>query len=383
MDGRVRSSRTIRTLYDVLGVKSDADPESIERAFREASKTYHPDLHGGDLAAVSRFQDIVAAAAVLRDSDRRAAYDRYLQRRRRREWLDAANRCAVAGVIIISGLIIGRLVLSFTLPSVVLERQSSVAATSTAQPADAQVRAQPVIKSSVVREPDMSAAATTRADVGRESMHPESAGESAVAPVASAGSSQSVAATARADAGRESVQPETAGESAVAPVASAESSQSAAATAHADAGRESVQPESVGQNAVAPVASAKSSQVHLDAPEIASLMNRGTEFVANGNIGAARLMFKLAAEAGEATAAFALAETYDPSVLEKLGAKGVTPDVALAQQWYEKARALGSTASPGQSWGLSPLIRAPDRNPPIVGPDLRMRRRQHHEWSER
>jgi curved DNA-binding protein CbpA len=348
MDGRVRSSRTIRTLYDVLGVKSDADPESIERAFREASKTYHPDLHGGDLAAVSRFQDIVAAAAVLRDSDRRAAYDRYLQRRRRREWLDAANRCAVAGVIIISGLIIGRLVLSFTLPSVVLERQSSVAATSTAQPADAQVRAQPVIKSSVVREPDMSAAATTRADVGRESMHPESAGESAVAPVASAGSSQSVAATARADAGRESVQPETAG-----------------------------------QNAVAPVASAKSSQVHLDAPEIASLMNRGTEFVANGNIGAARLMFKLAAEAGEATAAFALAETYDPSVLEKLGAKGVTPDVALAQQWYEKARALGSTASPGQSWGLSPLIRAPDRNPPIVGPDLRMRRRQHHEWSER
>jgi TPR repeat protein len=58
-------------------------------------------------------------------------------------------------------------------------------------------------------------------------------------------------------------------------------------------------------------------------------------------------MFKLAAEAGDAAAAFAFAETYNSSVLEKLGAKGITPDDALAQQWYEKARALGSTATPG------------------------------------
>ena len=94
------------------------------------------------------------------------------------------------------------------------------------------------------------------------------------------------------------------------------------------------------------VVSAASSQRHLDAAEIALLMKKGLEFMANGNIGAARLMFQPAAEAGEAMAAFALAETYDPLVLEKLAAKGgITPDVALAHAWYERAKELGSTVA--------------------------------------
>jgi hypothetical protein len=96
----------------------------------------------------------------------------------------------------------------------------------------------------------------------------------------------------------------------------------------------------------APAASAGSSQRHLDSSDIALLMKRGAELVANGNIGAARLMFQPVAEAGEAKAALALAETYDPLVLEKMGAKGITPDVALAQRWYEKAKTLGATAAP-------------------------------------
>jgi hypothetical protein len=99
--------------------------------------------------------------------------------------------------------------------------------------------------------------------------------------------------------------------------------------------------------------SAQSSQRHLDAFEIALLMKRGDELVATGNIGASRQIFQLAAEAGDPMAALALAETYDPSVLEKLGAKGITPDVALAQQWYEKAKALGATAASGRLVGLA------------------------------
>jgi hypothetical protein len=95
-----------------------------------------------------------------------------------------------------------------------------------------------------------------------------------------------------------------------------------------------------------PAASAGSSQRHLEASDIALLMTRGAELVENGNIGAARLMFQPAAEAGEAKAALALAQTYDPLVLEKMGAKGITPDVALAQRWYEKAKTLGATAAP-------------------------------------
>ncbi len=85
----------------------------------------------------------------------------------------------------------------------------------------------------------------------------------------------------------------------------------------------------------------------LEAAEIKLMIKSGLEYMANGKVGAARLMFQSAAEAGEAAAAFALAETYDPIVLEKLGVKGgITPDVAVAQRWYEKAKELGSSAAP-------------------------------------
>jgi hypothetical protein len=81
----------------------------------------------------------------------------------------------------------------------------------------------------------------------------------------------------------------------------------------------------------------------IDAAEIELMVKSGLEFLGNGNIAGARMMFQPAAEAGDAVAAFALAETYDPSVLKKLGAKGgITSDVALANTWYEKARVLGS-----------------------------------------
>src|SRR5205085_2735935 len=84
----------------------------------------------------------------------------------------------------------------------------------------------------------------------------------------------------------------------------------------------------------------------LDADEIATLIRRGEEFIANGDLAAARLMLQRAAEAGDARAALALAGTYDPTVLEQLGVKGFAPDVALAQAWYEKAKDFGSADAP-------------------------------------
>jgi hypothetical protein len=81
----------------------------------------------------------------------------------------------------------------------------------------------------------------------------------------------------------------------------------------------------------------------LEAREIELMVKSGLELMGNGNIAAARMMFRPAAESGDAVAAFALAETYDPSVLKQLGAiGGITSDVSLANTWYEKARALGS-----------------------------------------
>jgi len=84
-----------------------------------------------------------------------------------------------------------------------------------------------------------------------------------------------------------------------------------------------------------------------DASEIAAKMKIGAELMAHGDVTAARMMFERAAEAGEAAAAFALAETYDPAVLRRLRLRGgIAPDVALARRWYEKARDLGSITAP-------------------------------------
>src|SRR5262245_60780564 len=99
-------------------------------------------------------------------------------------------------------------------------------------------------------------------------------------------------------------------------------------------------------------------QRRIEAAEIELMVKSGLEFMGNGNIAAARMMFQPAAEAGDAVAAFALAETYDPSILKQLGAKGgITSDVALANTWYERARALGSALARER---LERLARVPE-----------------------
>jgi TPR repeat protein len=53
-----------------------------------------------------------------------------------------------------------------------------------------------------------------------------------------------------------------------------------------------------------------------------------------------------AAEAGDPRAALTLAGTYDPIVLEKLAVHGFAPNIAMAREWYEKARQFGSAEAP-------------------------------------
>ena len=84
---------------------------------------------------------------------------------------------------------------------------------------------------------------------------------------------------------------------------------------------------------------------HLDAEEIATLVNRGTDSLKSGDLVSARLLLRRAAEAGSASAALMLGTTFDPLVIQQLGAIGVVPDVAQARQWYEKAAELGSDAA--------------------------------------
>jgi TPR repeat protein len=98
-----------------------------------------------------------------------------------------------------------------------------------------------------------------------------------------------------------------------------------------------------------------------DADEIALMMKSGADLIANGDISAARLMYQRAAEAGDAMAALALAETYDPLVLRRLNPKGgITPDIALAHTWYEKAKDLGSAVAPERLERLARLPESPE-----------------------
>ena len=80
----------------------------------------------------------------------------------------------------------------------------------------------------------------------------------------------------------------------------------------------------------------------LDREEIAMLVKRSEDLVAQGDIASARLMLTRAAEAGDGRAALALGATYDASVLRKLGVIGVAGDAAKARAWYEKAAEYGS-----------------------------------------
>jgi molecular chaperone DnaJ len=62
-----------RDLYQRLGVPPDASEEEIRRAYRHAARAHHPDVEGD--ADPGRFRDVTDAYDVLRDTDRRRAYD--------------------------------------------------------------------------------------------------------------------------------------------------------------------------------------------------------------------------------------------------------------------------------------------------------------------
>jgi hypothetical protein len=83
-----------------------------------------------------------------------------------------------------------------------------------------------------------------------------------------------------------------------------------------------------------------------DREEVAALIARGQTYLANGDVLSARLVFRRAAETGDAQATLALGGTYDPLVLRSLGVIGVAADPAQARGWYRKAADLGSREAP-------------------------------------
>ena len=80
----------------------------------------------------------------------------------------------------------------------------------------------------------------------------------------------------------------------------------------------------------------------LDAETLATLMTRARSMLTLGDIAAARLLLERAANAQDATAAFLLAQTYDPAVLGVRDTRSITPDPVMARDWYRKAASFGS-----------------------------------------
>jgi molecular chaperone DnaJ len=81
--------------YQVLGVKRDAKPEEIKKAYRRLARKYHPDVNPGDKSAEERFKLITEAHDVLSDVKKRGVYDRFGQYSD--NLADAAARGATGG----------------------------------------------------------------------------------------------------------------------------------------------------------------------------------------------------------------------------------------------------------------------------------------------
>jgi molecular chaperone DnaJ len=63
--------------YEMLGCQRTASPEDIKKAYRKLAMQHHPDRNQGNKDAEKKFKELSHAYDILKDPDKRAAYDRY------------------------------------------------------------------------------------------------------------------------------------------------------------------------------------------------------------------------------------------------------------------------------------------------------------------
>ena len=68
---------TKRCYYETLEVERNADESKLKSAFRKLAMKWHPDRNPGDATSEMKFKEINEAYEVLKDGEKRAAYDRY------------------------------------------------------------------------------------------------------------------------------------------------------------------------------------------------------------------------------------------------------------------------------------------------------------------
>jgi molecular chaperone DnaJ len=66
-----------KDFYKTLGVSNNASADELKKAYRKLAMQYHPDKNPGDKKAEQKFRELSEAYDVLRDDQKRAAYDRF------------------------------------------------------------------------------------------------------------------------------------------------------------------------------------------------------------------------------------------------------------------------------------------------------------------
>lgn len=69
----------MRNLYQVLGVKEDATPKEIKKAYRVLAKKYHPDTNPDNEQVAALFREANEAYTILSDETKRKQYDQKLK----------------------------------------------------------------------------------------------------------------------------------------------------------------------------------------------------------------------------------------------------------------------------------------------------------------
>lgn len=66
-----------RDYYEILGVSKSADAAELKKAYRKLAMQFHPDRNPDNAEAEAKFKEASEAYEVLKDDQKRAAYDRY------------------------------------------------------------------------------------------------------------------------------------------------------------------------------------------------------------------------------------------------------------------------------------------------------------------